>query len=81
MDLGQKENLKLIIKRKSKFYELFMAKKRYCLFHGRFEEGKVLSVCEIFCFELIKLNSKALRREDPPSSHLNNLYRRTGSFL
>ena len=40
-----------------------------------FVEIKVLSVYELYCFELIKFSLKALRQETP-SSPLNNLYKR-----
>ena len=42
-------------------------KKRDYAFHELFEESKILTVYELYCFELIKFSLKSLRLETPSS--------------
>ena len=58
-----------------KILRIIYGKKRDYPSRELFVESKVLSVYELYCFELIKFSLKALRQETP-SSPLNNLYKR-----
>ena len=61
-----------------KILRIIYGKKRDYPSRELFVESKVLSVYELYCFELIKFSLKALRQETP-SSPLNNLYKRMES--
>ena len=57
-----------------KILRIIYGKKRDYPSREIFVESEVLSVYELYCFELIKFSLRALRQETPSS--LNNLYKR-----